>query len=549
MDTDSHPTRGHPIHRYLAVTLEEPNAPPVEVILDDAGNVVELGIEQRALFRPHIEQVPHNVTSTKAVTVDPAVNNLRLGECDTLRETITVTIPPEAAVAPADIYFLADNTGSMGAVIGAVQGGANAILGPLSSNPGLWFGVGEYQDFVNVGDIAFKNLCAITNNQAAVTTAIGTWVAVGGGDGPEAQLFALDQLASLSTIGWRPGVQHIIVWIGDAPGHDPICAAASSIAYNITEASVTAKLVSGGYTVLAISVTDSSLYPNGLNDDPTNLGGPLNPAYTACGAPGGTPGQATRITAATDGIVVAGINPSTIVNAIITQLQNLLTINNVHLQPTGAIAPFVTSITPPSYGPLPGNVAHTLTFDVTFSGAIEDCATRDRVFTGDIDVVVDGSIVAQKPTRITVPACKYTYAVKFVCGVQTDCGCACGPVRPGIYATEINILNPKCNEARIVKRFVPLVFAGAVIGREPAVATAKFTETIFLPSGAATMDDCCRIAQTLYGAVPGTAMPLTIGYLEIISDQELHVTAFYTASDSEGRGLSVDVVTVAGKLT
>jgi hypothetical protein len=247
--------------------------------------------------------------------------------------------------------------------------------------------------------------------------------------------------------------------------------------------------------------------------------------------------------------VVNGIDPSSVVNAIITQLQNLLTINNVHLQPTGAIAPFVTSITPPSYGPLPGNVQHVLTFDVTFSGAVEDCATRDRVFTGDIDVVVDGSVAAQKPTRITVPACKHTYAVKFVCGVQTDCGCACGPVRPGIYATEINILNPKCNEAKIVKRFVPLVFAGAVTGREPAVATAKATETMFLPSGGATMDDCCRIAQALYGAVPGTAMPLTIGYLEIISDQDLHVTALYTASDAEGRGLSVDVVTVPGKLT
>ena len=548
-ETDRHPTDDRRIHCFLAVVLEEANAPPVEVILDDAGNVVEIGIERRAVFRPHIELVPLHITSAKAVTVDPPVNNLRLGECDTLRETITVTIPPEAGVVPADIYFLSDNTGSMTSAIGAVQAGAAAIFAALSSNPGLQFGVGEYQDFVNVGDIAFKNLQPITNNQAAVTTAINSWVAVGGGDGPEAQLFALDQLASLSTIGWRPGVQHIIVWMGDAPGHDPVCAAASGIGYDITEASVTTKLVGGKYTVLAISVNDGSGYTNGLNDDPTNLEGALNPAYGACGTPGGTPGQATRITAATGGIVVNGIDPSTIVNTIITQLQNLLTINNVHLQPTGAIAPFVTSITPPSYGPLPGNQPHTLPFEVTFSGAVEDCATRDRVFTGDIDVVIDGSVAAQKPTRITVPACKYTYAVKFVCGVQTDCGCACGPVRPGMYATEINILNPKCNEAKIVKRFVPFVFAGAVTGREPAVATAKATETMFLPSGGATMDDCCRIAQALYGAVPGTTMPLTIGYLEIISDKELHVTAVYTASDAEGHGLSMDVVTVQGKLT
>jgi hypothetical protein len=548
-ETDRHPTDGRPIHCFLAVVLEEPNAPPVEVIIDDAGNVVEIGIERRALFRPHIEPVPPHITSAKAVTIAPAVNNLRLGECDTLRETITVTIPPEAGVAPADIYFLSDNTGSMTAAINNVQLGANAILTALSGHPGLQFGVGEYQDFVNAGDIAFKNLQPITNNVAAVTAAINSWVAVGGGDGPEAQLFALDQVASLPGINWRPGVQHIIVWMGDAPGHEPICPAASGLGYTITEASVAAKLHGGGFTVLAISVSDTSGYANGLNDDPTNLEGALNPAYAPCGTPGGSTGQADKIAASTGGISVSGIDPTTIVNTIVTELQNLLLINNVHLQATGTIAPFVTSITPSSYGPLHANVAHTLTFEVTFSGAVEDCATRDRVFTGDIDVVIDGSVAAQKPTRITVPACKFTYAVKFVCGVQTDCGCACGPVRPGVYATEINILNPKCDEAKIVKRFVPMVFAGAVTGREPAVATAKATETLFLPSGGATMDDCCRIAQVLYGAVPGTAMPLTIGFLEIISDKELHVTAVYTASDAEGRGLSMHVVQVQGKLT
>ena len=44
-------------------------------------------------------------------------------------------------------------------------------------------------------------------------------------------------------------------------------------------------------------------------------------------------------------------------------------------------------------------------------------------------------------------------------------------------------------------------------------------------------------------------MPLTIGFLEIVSDQELHVTAVYTASDLQGHGLSFDVQTVPGKLT
>jgi hypothetical protein len=186
---------------------------------------------------------------------------------------------------------------------------------------------------------------------------------------------------------------------------------------------------------------------------------------------------------------------------------------------------------------------------VTFSGDVEDCSTRDRVFTGAIDVVVDGSVAAAKPTHITVPACNFTYAVKFVCGTHTaGCGCGCGPVRPGTYATEINILNPKCREATIVKRVVPLVFAGAVTGREPAIANARATESIILPSGAATMDDCCRSAELLYGG-SGSPMPLTAGFLEIVSDVELHVSAVYTSSELEGNGLSFQVETVPGKLT
>jgi hypothetical protein len=548
--SDTHPEDSRPIHLFVAVRSDVANAESIEIVLDDDGQVVHLRNARKRLFARHYP-VPHHVVDAVKVTVRPNVNNLRLGECDTIRETITVTIPPSAAVAPADIYFLADNTGSMGPAISAVQSGASAILAGLSSLSGLQFGVGEYRDFDNAGDtsLAFQNLQQITANGAAVTTAINTWSAIGGGDLPEAQFYALDQVAASPAIGWRPGVKHIVVWLGDAPGHDPICKAASGLSYDITEPTVTAKLVANQITVLAVSVFDGSADPAGLNDDPTNLGAPINPAYTACGAPGGTPGQATRITAVTGGIVVNGVDPSAVVATIIAQLKALLTIDNVHLQPVGAIAPFVTSITPPNYGPLPGDQLNVLEFEVTFSGDVETCAVKDRTFTGAIDVIADGKVVAAKPTRIVVPACKYTYAVKFVCGTQNDCDCSCGPVRPGIYSTDINILNPKCKEAKVLKRFVPLVFAGAVTGREPAIATARASETIVLPTGAATMDDCCRIAEMLYGGVPGSAMPLTVGYLEIISDQELHVTAVYTATDLQGHGLNLDVQTIPGKLT
>ena len=45
-------------------------------------------------------------------------------------------------------------------------------------------------------------------------------------------------------------------------------------------------------------------------------------------------------------------------------------IQNVKLVPTGATAPFVTSIPPAGgFGPVPPNQPHTPTFQVTFSGA------------------------------------------------------------------------------------------------------------------------------------------------------------------------------------
>ena len=75
--------------------------------------------------------VPAGVVTDVKVTINPEVNDLRLGECDTFREKLTVTIPASAAVAPADIYFLADNTGSMGPVITQVQNGEYKLVWPL----------------------------------------------------------------------------------------------------------------------------------------------------------------------------------------------------------------------------------------------------------------------------------------------------------------------------------------------------------------------------------------------------------------------------------
>ena len=59
-----------------------------------------------------------------------------------------------------------------------------------------------------------------------------------------------------------------------------------------------------------------------------------------------------------------------------------------------------------------------------------------------------------------------------------------------VTAILINILNPKCDEATITKRLVPLVFAGAVTGREPTLSTGGGTSDgrFIAPMGAQVVE-------------------------------------------------------------
>lgn len=152
------------------------------------------------------------------------------------------------------------------------------------------------------------------------------------------------------------------------------------------------------------------------------------------------------------------------------------------------------------------------------------------------------------PVVVTAPVppipARFSYSVKFVCGVAPEHGCGCAPVAPGVYATEINIHNFQLLPALIEKHIIPLVFAGAVIGREPKFVGRRVSERIELPAHSATMDDCCRIAEMLLGAPPSGALPLTIGFLEIVSPVELAVTAVYTVSGADGKTTSIDVETI-----
>jgi hypothetical protein len=254
-----------------------------------------------------------------AAPVEPAsvAVTLKPGESATVDKQVTA---PEIPAIP-DIYMLADTTGSMGGSVAAAQAGAAAILTDiLAIDPGAQFGAGDYKDFP-YDPYCFQHAQAITADTAAVSAAVSAWSASGGSDGPEGQFYALWKIATDPAIGWRTGTNRIVVWFGDAPGHDPIPVEASTdLTEDITEASLIAALQAARIKVIAVSVTSG--YPEGLDSDPDGAGDYTTyPDYVSAG----TAGQATRIAAATGGLALADVAPADLVDAILEGLTGLTT--------------------------------------------------------------------------------------------------------------------------------------------------------------------------------------------------------------------------------
>lgn len=521
---------GRAVRRISAVTADEPNR-VATVVLDDEGEEHDLAALEasfgRRLFLPPAPGTVR-VVERAPVTIDPPFNDLVLPECARLAERITVTIPVSGARPKADVYLLSDTTGSMSPVIAAVQAGVSTIVGNSAlSGFDVAFGVGNYRDFP-VGDgansYAFQHQLAPTTDTAVVAGAISTWSAAEGGDGSEGQLYALEKLATDPAIGWRPDARRIVVWFGDAPGHDPVCAAISGEASDITEDTATNALVSATITVLAVSTT--TFAPTALDDDPTSSASD----YGVCTV-GGTAGQASRITAATGGSHTTSVDAANIVVELATLIAEAVTgTGNVRLVPSATITQFVAGIAPAGgYGPLPGDVEHQLPFDVRWEGTV-DCGENERVFHGTLDVAADGMVVASKRVRITVPACRYHFTVEMLCGIQrpTD-ERECTTVVPGRYATAVTIYNPGPCPAVIEKRFAPLLLNGEPVGREPRTVPARPFAKIELRPGEATMDDCCALDEAVrldHGAP-------TLGVLDLVADHPVTVTAVYTATGAK----------------
>jgi hypothetical protein len=291
-----------------------------------------------------------------SITPDSFSATLMEGDSVTITKTVTVEDAPPTT-APVDVFFLSDSTGSMMGYIASVKAGASTILSSTSGLGDVHYGVGEYRDF---GDaFTYRTNQDLTGDTAAVQAGINALSAGGGGDWEEAQLYALTQVAN--TVSWRPGSTRMVVWFGDAPGHDPSGGA--------TLGSTTTALQSQNISVEALDVASMDVY-----------------------------GQVTSITTATGGHIYTGASTSGVVteitNAITTALEDY---TSVALDVSGAPAGVDVAVSPGVYvGDWERDVDRDFLFDVTFTGI------TPGTYDFPIHALVDGGRVATEDDSITV---------------------------------------------------------------------------------------------------------------------------------------------------
>lgn len=312
--------------------------------------ILVLGIILAFLMVPFIAMADSVSPASYSATLD-------VGGSVTIKKTVTIDNEAPTS-APVDVLFLADTTGSMGSAITNVRNGAAAIMSSVAGLGDVQFAAAEYKDIYD--SFTYRVDSALTSNTAATQAGINMWGASGGDDTPEGQMIALTKLST--DIAWRSGSTRILVWFGDAPGHDPRS--------GYTEAGATAALIANNITVEALSVGY-----NGLNST----------------------GQASRIAAATGGHFYSGINTSSVAATITSAITTAIdTYKTVGLDLSAAPAGVTVTATAGYTGSFDRSETRTFDFDVTFTGV----AVGDYSF--PIYATVDGGRVATESDRITV---------------------------------------------------------------------------------------------------------------------------------------------------
>ena len=300
---------------------------------------------------------------------------LDVGESVTITKTVTVDDAPPTA-AEVDVFFLFDTTGSMGPAIDAAKSSASAVVAGLAAFGNIQYGVGHYEDFAvdpygGPGDTPYTEVLGVPSDGAAATAAINSLTLGWGNDGPESQLHALTEVAN--TTAWRDDTTRIVLWFGDAPGHEGDEAGYPG---DDTTATTIAALNDNNVTVVGLSYTSGG-YPLGID----------------------ATGQATAITDATGGDLLAGTtDPAALVALILAAVEDVFAeYNEVTLQVMGDASGVDVAIAPTDYtGDFDRSEERTFDFEVTFTGV------TPGEYSFEIDALVDGGVVATEEDTITV---------------------------------------------------------------------------------------------------------------------------------------------------
>jgi hypothetical protein len=136
----------------------------------------------------------------------------------------SIAAPAQATLAPTDVVFVFDTSGSMGSALGEAKGEIQEVMSRLQGSiSSVEFGVAEVKDTgeEESGSYAWQLDQSMTSNTSAVSEAIAPLTAFGGDDSPEAYGRALYETDTNPSVGWRPGARHLIVLIADQVPHMP----------------------------------------------------------------------------------------------------------------------------------------------------------------------------------------------------------------------------------------------------------------------------------------------------------------------------------------
>jgi len=363
--------------------------------------------------------------------------------------TATESIIADVEVRRADIYFLFDNTGSMGGELAELQtnltsgtfmtGCSGGILGAIECVlPDARFGVGRYSDYPvspygssACGDAVFEHLVAMTGDPVVMQTAVDGLEIACGEDGPEGAAQALSSLftglgippfldpATPCADGgtgfacFRPRTRPVVVLMTDAPFHEGPTgfpyAPGSLGATPIPWSSTAATLVASGAKVISLL---TSSWPE-ARDDVEALAD-VTGSYSSGGA---------RF------VVELPSNGAGLATAIVDGMVELANYGRVDVSLAAVDDPstpaldesaLVENIVATSWGPgtcsgfsgatlFQCATGSTVRFAVSFDSAPIAVSDTPTVVDFDLELSLDGSLERTIPVRLVVPALRPLY--------------------------------------------------------------------------------------------------------------------------------------------